>query len=122
MILKANKNVDRVKKHLRIRNKIEGTLECPRLNVYRSTSQIYAQIIDDVKGTTICSSSTLDKKLATKLNGKNKKEQAFLVGQDVAKRAIKAGVKAVVFDRGGYIYTGRVQQLAEGARDAGLSF
>lgn len=122
MIRKADKNEIRVKKHARVRNKVVGTAERPRLNVYRSTTNIYAQIIDDVKGNTICSSSTLDKKLATKLAEKNKKEQAYLVGQDVAKRALKAGIKEVVFDRGGYIYTGRVARLADGAREAGLKF
>lgn len=122
MIRKADKNEIRVKKHARVRNKVVGTAERPRLNVYRSTTNIYAQVIDDTKGNTLCSSSTLDKKLATKMAGKNKKEQAYLVGQDVAKRALKAGIKEVVFDRGGYIYTGRVARLAEGAREAGLKF
>ncbi len=122
MIRKADKNEIRVKKHARVRNKVVGTAERPRLNVYRSTTNIYAQVIDDTKGSTLCSSSTLDKKLATKMAGKNKKEQAYLVGQDVAKRALKAGIKEVVFDRGGYIYTGRVARLAEGAREAGLKF
>ena len=122
MVNKTNKNELRKAKHDRIRNTIVGTSEKPRLNVYRSTTHIYAQIIDDTNGKTLVSSSTIDKKLSEKLKGLDKKAQAEKVGEDVAKKAKKAGIKQVVFDRGGYIYTGRVASLAEGARKAGLEF
>lgn len=122
MINLKDKNTERVKRHARVRNKISGTAERPRLCVYRSLTKIYAQVIDDVKGVTIASASTLDKDLADALKGKNKTEQARIVGEAVAKRAMKKKVKTVVFDRSGYIYTGRVQALADGARDAGLKF
>ncbi len=122
MFKKVDKNTIRKAKHDRIRNTLVGTSERPRLNVYRSTTNIYAQIIDDSTGKTLCSANSLDKDLASKLEGKNKKEQAFVVGEAVAKKALKAGIKEVVFDRGGYIYTGRVEQVAEGARSAGLEF
>ena len=122
MFKKEDKNQLRKAKHDRIRHTLAGTAEKPRLNVYRSTTNIYAQIIDDSNGTTLCSASSLDKTLASKIEGKDKKEQAYVVGEAVAKKALKAGIKQVVFDRGGYIYTGRVQKLAEGARSAGLEF
>ncbi len=122
MFKREDKNKVRKAKHDRIRNTLAGTSERPRLNVYRSTSHIYAQVIDDNAGKTLCSASSLDKTLASKLEGKNKKEQAFVVGEAVGKKAVKAGIKEVVFDRGGYIYTGRVESLAEGARKAGLEF
>ena len=122
MVNKTNKNELRKAKHDRIRNTLVGTSEKPRLNVYRSTTHIYAQIIDDTDGKTLVSSSTIDKKLSEKLKGLDKKAQAEKVGEDVAKKAKKAGIKQVVFDRGGYIYTGRVASLAEGARKAGLEF
>lgn len=122
MFKKEDKNKVRKAKHDRIRNTLVGTAERPRLNVYRSTSHIYAQVINDNEGKTLCAASSLDKTLASKLEGKNKKEQAFIVGETVGKKAVKAGIKEVVFDRGGYIYTGRVQNLAEGARKAGLEF
>ncbi len=131
MISKIDRNKDRKKRHQRVRGKrsgtsarvrISGTAERPRLNVYRSVENIYAQVIDDVAGTTLCASSSLDKVLKAELSGLTKKEQAKLVGQDVAKKAIAKGVEAVVFDRGGYLYTGRVQSLADGAREAGLKF
>ena len=122
MINKINKNVQRKKRHLRVRKNIFGTKACPRLNVYRSTSNIYAQIINDENGTTLCSASTLSKELTKNLEGKTKSEQAFLVGELVGKEAVKKGIKNVVFDRGGYLYTGRVLQVAEGARKAGLEF
>ena len=122
MFKKQDKNELRKVKHNRSRFTLSGTQERPRLNVYRSTTNIYAQIINDVNGTTLCAASSLDKNLASKLEGKNKKEQAYIVGASVAEKALKAGIKAVVFDRGGYIYTGRVQKLAEGARSAGLEF
>ncbi len=122
MVSKINKNELRKAKHNRIRNTLSGTSERPRLNVYRSTSNIYAQIIDDTTGKTLASSSSLDKGLVEALKGLNKKAQAEKVGEDIAKKAKKAKIKNVVFDRGGYIYTGRVASLAEGARKAGLEF
>lgn len=122
MVSKINKNELRKAKHNRIRNTLSGTSERPRLNVYRSTSNIYAQIIDDTTGKTLASSSSLDKGLIEALKGLNKKAQAEKVGEDIAKKAKKAKIKNVVFDRGGYIYTGRVASLAEGARKAGLEF
>ncbi len=120
MIKKENKNAIRAKRHLRVRNKISGTAECPRLNVYRSTNHIYAQIIDDVKGNTLVSSSTIAKGM--NVEGLTKTEAAIAVGKDVAKKALEAGITAVVFDRGGYLYTGRVKALADAAREAGLNF
>ena len=122
MFKKVNKNQVRKAKHDRIRNELRGSKEMPRLNVYRSTTHIYAQLIDDQKGNTLCSASSLDKELAGKLEGKTKSEVAYEVGKLVGGRAKKLKIKKVVFDRGGYIYTGRVQRLAEGARDAGLEF
>ena len=122
MIKKIDKNSVRKAKQRRIRNKLSGTAECPRLNVYRSLTNIYAQVIDDVKGVTLASSSTVEKSVVEQMAGKTKSEQAFIVGEDVAKKALKKGVKKVVFDRAGYLYTGRVAKLAEGARNAGLEF
>lgn len=120
MFSKRDKNTDRVKRHNRVRNKISGTAECPRLCVYRSNASIYAQVIDDTKGTTLVAASSVDKDLD--MAGKTKTEQAKLVGEKVGKLAAEKGIKTVVFDRGGYIYTGRVQALADGARSAGLEF
>ena len=122
MINKLNKNAQRKRRHLRVRKKVFGTKECPRLNIYRSTANIYAQVINDENGTTLCSASTLSKELAETLKNKTKSEQAFAVGELVGKLAVKKGIKNVVFDRGGYLYTGRVLQVAEGARKAGLEF
>lgn len=122
MINKPNKNAKRVNRHLRVRKNISGTSKTPRLNVYRSTTHIYCQIIDDEKGKTLLSASTISKDLLETLKGKTKSEQAFIVGEHIGKLAKKKGIKSVVFDRGGYLYTGRVQQLAEGARKAGLEF
>ncbi len=119
MVNKADKNTARLRRHKRVRGKISGTAERPRLNVYRSSTNIYAQIIDDVKGITLCSASTLDKEFTG--NGSNK-EAAREVGKMIAKKAADKGIKAVVFDRGGYIFHGRVKELAEGARECGLSF
>lgn len=118
MISKPDKNKSRQRRHSRVRAKISGTAECPRLNVYRSNKNIYAQIIDDVAGVTLVSASTLD----SEVNGNTKTEQASSVGAVVAKRAVEKGIKEVVFDRGGYLYHGRVQALAEAARENGLDF
>ena len=122
MIKKIDKNQDRVIRHARVRKKVSGTAERPRLNVYRSTNHIYAQIIDDVKGHTLVSSSTLDKTVAAQIADLTKTEAAKKVGESIAKKALAAGITEVVFDRGGYLYTGRVQALADGAREAGLKF
>jgi len=122
MIIKKDKNQERIIRHKRVRTKISGTSERPRLSVYRSLSGIYAQIIDDTKGTTLISYSTLDKDLAKKLDKHSKVEQAKVVGEDIAKKAIKLKIEEVVFDRGGYLYAGRVKALADGAREAGLKF
>ena len=122
MITVNDKNEERIVRHKRVRNKISGTKKCPRLNVYRSLNNIYAQIIDDEKGVTLTACSTLDKEVAEKIKGKTKSEQAFVVGQVIGERAKALKIKEVVFDRGGYIYTGRVQKVADGAREAGLKF
>ena len=112
----------RLLRHRRVRKKVEGRERCPRLSVFRSGRHIYAQIIDDTRGHTLASASTLDKELKTKLEGLKKREQAKLVGETLARRANSRGVTRVVFDRGGYRYHGRVRSLAEGAREAGLEF
>lgn len=122
MIIKTDKNKERIVRHTRVRTKISGTTERPRLNVYRSLSGIYAQIIDDTKGNTLVSSSTQEKELAKKLAKLSKTEQAKLIGKSIAEKAIKQGITEVVFDRGGYIFVGRVKALAESAREAGLKF
>lgn len=118
MVTKKSRNAERVRRHLRVRKKISGTPECPRLNVFRSNANIEVQIIDDTKGFTLVSASSVQMKLA---NGSNI-EAAKTVGTEIAKRAQEKGIKKVVFDRGGYIYTGRVKALAEAAREAGLEF
>ena len=122
MFSKRDKNEIRVIRHERVRKKISGTPETPRLCVYRSNTHIYAQVIDDVAGKTLCSASTVEKEIAAQIGEENKKGAAKLVGKIVAERALNAGIKAVVFDRGGYIYTGRVAELAAGAREGGLDF
>ena len=122
MISKFNKNADRRKRHERVRNKISGTAARPRLNVYRSVANIYAQIIDDEKGVTLVAASTLEEEIKGQLADLDKKGAAALVGKVIAERALDKDIKAVVFDRGGYLYTGRVQAVAEGAREAGLNF
>ena len=122
MISKIDKNDIRKARHDRMRFKISGTTETPRLNVYRSLNHIYAQIIDDSKGTTLISASTVEKEVAAKIAEMNKVAASKEVGKLVAERAIAAGIKSVVYDRGGYKYTGRVAALAEGARAAGLEF
>ena len=122
MIKLENKNAKRKERHARIRNKISGTALRPRLSVYKSSTNIYAQLINDETATTICQASSLEKALAESLKGKTKTEQATIIGETIAKRALENNIKSVVFDRGGYIYTGRVKSVAEGARNAGLEF
>ncbi|WP_416197355.1 MAG: 50S ribosomal protein L18 [Sporanaerobacter sp.] len=122
MLKQINREEKRQNRHQKVRQKINGTPERPRLNVYRSSSHIYAQVIDDTIGHTIVSASTLDKELKGKLESTSNKEAAKAVGELVAKRALEKGIEEVVFDRGGYIYHGRVKELAEAAREAGLKF
>jgi len=122
MIKKPVKNVARLRKHIRVRKKVEGTPERPRLNVFRSLNHIYAQVIDDTTGNTIAAASTLDSALRGKLKSGGNKEAAKEVGKLIAQKAMDKGVKQVVFDRGGYLYHGRVKELAEAAREAGLEF
>ena len=127
MISKLNKNQDRKRRHARVRLKLSGTAECPRLNVYRSLNHIYVQIIDDRAGNekggvTLAAASTMDKAVKEKIQGLNKTDAAKVVGAAVAEKAMAKGVQAVVFDRGGYLYTGRVKAVADGAREAGLKF
>lgn len=112
----------RIRRHQRVRRSIAGVADRPRLAVFRSNLQIYAQVIDDVAGHTMVSASTLDGELASAVAGKTRREQAALVGRSVAERALKAGIDSVVFDRGGFQYHGRVKALAEAAREAGLKF
>ena len=119
MIKKFDSNKARAKRHARVRAKISGTPDCPRLNVYRSTKHIYAQIIDDVNGVTLASASTLDKAFE---GATSNCEAASKVGKLLAERAVAKGIKAVIFDRGGYVYHGRVAALADGAREGGLEF
>lgn len=116
------RNAARKKKHRRMRNTMVGTSQKPRLNVFRSNNQIYAQIIDDSVGHTIASVSSLDKDIQQQVSDLSKKETAKIAGEMIAKRAIEKGVKQVVFDRGGNLYHGRVAALAEGAREGGLEF
>lgn len=122
MINKPSKNEKRQVRHLRVRKKVFGTMERPRLSVYRSEKHIYAQIINDELGNTLVSASSLDKDLREKLNAGSNKEAAKAVGELIAKKALEKGIKQVVFDRSGYIYHGRVKELAEAARQAGLDF
>ena len=122
MFKKRDRNEIRVIRHARVRKKISGTPEMPRLSVYRSNKHIQAQIIDDTKGVTLVSASTLDASLKGQLDEVDKKGAAKLVGKLIGERAVQAGIKTVVFDRGGYVYTGRVAEVAEGAREAGLEF
>ena len=110
------------KRHQSLRVNLEGTTEFPRLAVYRSTKHIYAQLIDDEKNVTVCSASSLDKDLKAKLKHGGNIEAAKMVGEAIAKKALQAGVECVVFDRGGFLYHGRVQALADAAREAGLQF
>ena len=122
MISKKDKNADRIIRHARVRKKVSGTAQRPRLCVYRSTNHIYAQVIDDVKGNTLCAASTVEKDIAAKVAELSKTDAPKVVGAAIAEKAQALGIKEVVFDRGGYLYTGRVQALADGAREAGLEF
>ncbi|HFC10456.1 MAG TPA: 50S ribosomal protein L18 [Chloroflexi bacterium] len=119
---KKTRREARIRRHLRVRKKIHGTPERPRLNVFRSLGHIYAQVIDDEAGRTLVAASTIDKELRAQMEGLNKTEQARLVGKAIAERALAVGIKTVVFDRGGYQYIGRVKALADGAREGGLEF
>jgi large subunit ribosomal protein L18 len=122
MITKIDRNKARKRRHLRVRKKLFGTPTRPRLNVFRSAKHIYAQLIDDTKGVTLVSASTVDPELRDKISYGGNVEAAAKVGELVAKRALAKGYKQVVFDRGGYLYHGRVQALADAAREAGLEF
>ena len=119
MVTKTNRKLERERRHKRVRTKISGTSECPRLCVYRSNSNIYAQVIDDVNAVTLVSASTLDKEVKTK---KSNIEAAKEVGALIAKKAAEKNIKTVVYDRGGYIFHGVVKALAEAAREGGLEF
>jgi len=122
MFSKPSRSEQKERRHLRVRKKVYGTAERPRLNVYRSEKHMYAQIINDDLGVTLVAASTLDKELKDKISAGSNKEAAREVGKLIAKRALEKGISQVVFDRGGYIYHGRIQELAEGAREAGLDF
>ena len=117
-----NRSRARIKRHARVRKHLSGTSQRPRLSVFRSLSEIYAQIIDDSAGNTLVAASSIDHELRDKMKGLKKAEQAKLVGQALAERATRKGIKAVVFDRGGFKYSGRVKALADGAREGGLEF
>ena len=122
MIKMIDKNAERQRRHTRVRKKITGTAQTPRLNVYRSLNHIYVQIIDDTKGVTLCSASTMEKAVKSEIKDMTKTDAAKAVGKAAAKKALDLGIKEVVFDRGGYLYTGRVKAIAESAREAGLKF
>ncbi|MCW5879262.1 MAG: 50S ribosomal protein L18 [Anaerolineales bacterium] len=122
MMAKKTRNIARLRRHKRVRGKVNGSQARPRLNVYRSLDSIYAQVIDDGAGHTLASASSIDTELRAQMKGKNKTEQARVVGEAVAKRAAAKGVKQVVLDRGGFRYAGRVKALADGARSEGLEF
>ena len=122
MINRIDKNADRINRHRRVRKKVSGTAECPRLCVYRSLNHIYTQIIDDVKGNTLVACSTVEKSVMEMVKDLSKTEAAKVVGQEVAKRALAKGISEVCFDRGGNLYHGRVKSLADAAREGGLKF
>ena len=122
MVNKESRSKVRAKKHLKIRNRFHGTAQRPRLAVFRSNNHMYAQIIDDTVGNTLVSASTLEKDVKAELNKTNDVEAAAVVGKTIAKKAIEKGITNVVFDRGGFIYQGKVQALADAAREAGLEF
>ena len=122
MVSKESRQEIRAKKHMKIRKRFSGTAERPRLAVFRSNNHVYAQVIDDVAGKTLVSASTLEKDIKAELKNTDDTDAATKVGEVVAKRALEKGIKAVVFDRGGYIYHGKVKALADAAREAGLEF
>ena len=122
MVSKKSRQEVRVKKHMKIRNRFSGTAECPRLAVFRSNNHMYAQIIDDTVGNTLVAASTVEKDVKAELEHTNTVEAASYLGKVIAERALDKGIKTVVFDRGGFIYQGKVQALAEAAREAGLEF
>ena len=122
MVSKKSRQEVRVKKHMKIRNRLSGTAECPRLAVFRSNNHMSAQIIDDTVGNTLVSASTTEKEIKKELEKTNNVDAAAYIGQVIAKRAIDKGIKTVVFDRGGFIYHGKVKALADAAREAGLEF
>lgn len=122
MLKKADKNAKRLQRHKRVRRKVFGTPQRPRLCVFRSANNIYAQIIDDTNRVTLVAASSLDEAVKGAVNHTGNKEAAKMVGEMVAKKAVEKGITEVVFDRGGYIYHGRIKELAEGAREAGLKF
>lgn len=122
MLKKADKNAKRLQRHKRVRRKVFGTPQRPRLCVFRSSNNIYAQIIDDTNRVTLVAASSLDEAVKGAVNHTGNKEAAKMVGEIVAKKAVEKGITEVVFDRGGYIYHGRIKELAEGAREAGLKF
>ena len=122
MVKKTDRKMERTRRHLRVRTKISGTAERPRLCVYRSNSNIYAQIIDDVAGKTLVSASTLQKDVKAQLENTDDVAAAAYLGTVIGKKALEAGIESVVFDRGGYIYHGKVKALADAAREAGLKF
>ena len=119
---KKNRTIARERRHARVRRSVIGTPDRPRLNVFKSLTGIYAQVIDDVDGNTVVSASTVDKELRTQVKGMKKSEQAKAIGKAIAERAKSKGISSVVFDRGGFRYTGRVKALADGAREGGLQF
>lgn len=122
MINKLNKNDNRKKRHLRVRKKVSGTPNCPRLNVFKSSNNIYAQIIDDTKGVTLVAASSLEAEVKGAVSHTGNKDAAKRVGLLIGKKALAAGIENVVFDRGGYIYHGRIKELGDAAREAGLKF
>ncbi len=122
MINKIDKNKERLRRHTRVRKKIAGTGEIPRMSVFRSLNHIYVQIIDDTKGVTLCSASTMEKEVKSKIKGMSKTDAAKVVGKVAGEKAVALKLENVVFDRGGYLYTGRVKAVADGAREAGLKF
>ena len=122
MVSKESRQLVRAKKHMKIRNRFSGTAERPRLAVFRSNNHMYAQIIDDTVGNTLVAASTVEKEIKAELEKTNDKAAAAYVGTVIAKRALEKGIKEVVFDRGGYVYHGRVKELADGAREGGLEF
>ena len=122
MLKKADKNANRLQRHKRVRRKITGTTQRPRLCVFRSSNNIYAQIIDDTNRVTLAAASSLEAEVKGAVNHTGNKEAARKVGELIAKKAVEKGITEVVFDRGGYLYHGRIQELAEGAREAGLKF